>query len=561
MPETPLSQDHETPSSLRTLLWENLGAAALIFGLLEIWRPLYFLTDDNFDGGFPLFTGMGLRMAHGQSPFIADDIYGGNYNLLRDSTSFVWHPVYLLASLLANTPAHFLIMDVVAFFFLMLSAAGFVCLADFLRHELGLKVSDARLMLLTLSFNYSMIVLTTGSSWLNFLGNHSALPWLALGILQPSWRRGLGLVTLFSLHHILGGHLAATVSNTLFLSLFAIGVAIYRRSFLPLIVWGAGYALALLILTPLLVPVLEGFSHATRSEGLTIALMSKFAIPASLFPFSYFLSTFSTLLPMRLVFGLTPVFYASAFVSCAAAWAIVPALMSRARWNVLEGVSLGLVGVAALLIIRPLWVSEILIHLPLLKSMRWPFREILQLQFFLHLFLVLRPPGGTLRFQRLITAAGVFVYVFPLFFLPPPTFFAMKMDRDLLFSGKAARYWERVKEQVGPDACIVPVVNPDLVIFHPFEIPFSLLGAYNFPILYQVKCGSGYSATAPHDQLYIKLPPAINMGIYAPEQKAAVLKERPDVKFITLESVDPLRITLSSRDGPTIDLTPEIPKK
>jgi hypothetical protein len=51
----------------------------------------------------------------------------------------------------------------------------------------------------------------------------------------------------------------------------------------------------------------------------------------------------------------------------------------------------------------------------------------------------------------------------------------------------------------------------------------------------------------------------VNIGVFSPDQKEAILRERPNVKFITLESVDPLRITLSSRDGPTVDLTPLIP--
>jgi hypothetical protein len=37
------------------------------------------------------------------------------------------------------------------------------------------------------------------------------------------------------------------------------------------------------------------------------------------------------------------------------------------------------------------------------------------------------------------------------------------------------------------------------------------------------------------------------------------LAEHPDLKFITLESLQPLRITLSSGTGPAIDLTPFVP--
>jgi hypothetical protein len=287
--------------------------------------------------------------------------------------------------------------------------------------------------------------------------------------------------------------------------------------------------------------------------------MSKFAIPATLFPFSYFFSTFSALLPMRIGFGTTQLYYASAFVSCAAAWSIIPALMSRTRCRGLELLCAGLALLAALMVIRPLWMNAIMSHLPLLKSMRWPFREILQFQFFLHLFLVMRPPGGTVSFQRIFTAAGVFVFLFPLFFLPAPTFHPMRLDRELLFSGRSDRYWAEVKSRLGPDDVIVPVADPEMIRKNPFDVPFSLLGAYNFPILFKVKSVTGYSVTVPRDQLYVTVPPAVNIGVFSPDQKEAILRERPNVKFITLESVDPLRITLSSRDGPTVDLTPLIP--
>ena len=71
----------------------------------------------------------------------------------------------------------------------------------------------------------------------------------------------------------------------------------------------------------------------------------------------------------------------------------------------------------------------------------------------------------------------------------------------------------------------------------------------------------GYSQTAPLDQVDIKIYAYYPYGAYQPEQKAYLLTQRPDLKFITLESLHPLKITLSSRDGPTIDLTPYVPKR
>ena len=91
----------EKDRSWRKLLLDEPGSLRFHFcPLLEIWRPLYFLTDDNLGGGFPLLTGIGQHLLHGQSPFRADYIFGGDYNLSRDCTNFVWHPFFLAASLL-----------------------------------------------------------------------------------------------------------------------------------------------------------------------------------------------------------------------------------------------------------------------------------------------------------------------------------------------------------------------------------------------------------------------------------------------------------------------------
>lgn len=528
---------------------------AAVFALLELWRPLFFLTDDNLDGAFPLLSGIGRRMIHGQSPFVADMLFGGHYNLLRDSSCACWHPVYLLGALLTATPARFLALDLIALVFLLLASGGFVCLADFLRRENHLPLGDARLTLCAQSFTFSMLALCAGSGWITFLANSSALPWLALGILQTRWRRGLLLTTLFSLHQIAGGHLGITVSSTLFLTLFTLGVAWQRRSPTPLLVWLGGGALAVVIYSPLLLPAIEGFSRSGRAAGLGAANMDRFAFPALLLPPSYFLGVLSWRIGTPFLFGFLLPFYAAALASSAAAWVIVPALVSRARWRALEVLCLGLAALAVLFVVRPTWLGEILSHIPVLRSMRWPFREILQLQFFLHLFFILRPLGGPAPFQRVIILLGVFLFVCPLFFVPAPSFNLMAADRHLLVSGAAARYWQNVKALLQPGEVIVPMMKAGLSAQDRYEAPYSLIGAYNYPELFQVTAATGYTLTVPRDQAYLAATTALNSGIYAPSQMDAIRRERPNVRFITLESVKPLRITLSSPKGP-IDLTP-----
>ncbi len=146
---------------LRPLLLRTLALSAVIFALLEVWRPYFFLTDDNLDGGFPVFTEIGRNLLAGHSPFVSHHLFGGHYNLLRDPTFFLWHPVYLLASLLVATPLHLAIVDADAFFMLMLATAGFVTLAHFLRREMPLAISDNWISFYALSYTYTMIALTT----------------------------------------------------------------------------------------------------------------------------------------------------------------------------------------------------------------------------------------------------------------------------------------------------------------------------------------------------------------------------------------------------------------
>ena len=542
----------------RRLLRRNLLVATLIFLAFEAWRPFFFLTDDNLDGGLPFFTEVGKRLLAGHLPYTSEYLFGGHYNLLRDPTFFSWHPLYIIASLLAGTPLRLWIIDVDAFALFMLTVAGFVNLAWYLRRELALRLSDGWIMFYTLSFTYSMIALTTGSSWLTFLGSQSALPWLTLGILQRSWRASLGLIALFSVHQLLGSHPQPTISNGIFLSLFAIGISAGRRSWQPVLCWAGGYALAILVLSPFLIPLVGGFLSSSRSHGVDLTDMSNNNIPFSLFPTSLFCG-------MALWIINPPIHpyttYTLALGSCAAAWCLVAALAGRGKWSVMEQVLLGLLLLIWLMVCRPDWVSAIMARLPLLKSLRWPFRELLQFQFFLHVLLVVRRPGFSPRGRLRLALFGSAIYLVPMLsYRLPPTFNSMTLDRHLLFSGGFDSYWSQVRPLLKPDDRLAVIIPFQLYCDDRFEEPYSLLSTYNYSCLTHVINVWGWSGTPPNDQLFTRNHAFYPFGAFRPEQKAALLAERPDLKFITLESLDPLRITLSSGNAPPVDLTPFIPK-
>jgi hypothetical protein len=552
-----LGERINTQTKLSVLLRNNLLASALIFALLQLWRPFFFLTDDNLDGAYPFFTEMGQHLLAGRSPFVSGHLFGGNYNYLRDPCSFAWHPLYLLTSLLAGTPFRHAIIDINAFVFFMLTTAGFVTLAHYLRREMALTVSDGWIMFYALSFTYTMISMTTGASWLTFLGDYSALPWLVLGILQKTWRSGVGLVLLFSLHQILGGHLSPTVSNTIFLSLFAMGISISRKSWQPILNWSVGYTVAVALALPLLIPMLEGFFMSIRSQGVTLEDMAANNVPFSEFPTSLFMGMSLWIFNSHNHPYTT---YTLAMGSSAAIWCLLPALVSRAKWTGLEVVTIVMLLFGALLICRPVWVSEIMMHLPLFRSMRWPFREFVQFQFFLHLFLLIRPPGLSAVARQISAVFGtgllfISMVIFPL----PPTLNSMGWDRELVLTGGMDRYWEKVRSLLKPTDRIAVLIPIDLYTDDRFEEPYSLLGTYDYAILAGVVNTWGYSPTVPSDQVYTKTYAFYPFGAYLPSQKADLMAENPSLKFIALESLHPLKITLSSRDGPTINLTPFVP--
>jgi hypothetical protein len=552
--------DRGSNTGLGALLRRNLLASALVFLVLELWRPFFFLTDDNLDGGYPFFVEVGHHLLHGQSPFISNHLFGGHYDLSHDMTFFVWHPLYLLVSLLADTPLHLGIIDADAFLLFMIATAGFVCLADHLRREEGVRISDGWLTFFTLSFVYSMIALGTATSWLNFGCNHSALPWLALGILQKKWRAGFLLIALFSLHQILGGNPTPTVSTSLIFSVFAVGLARQRRSWQPLLCWGAGNLAAIALVLPLLMPAMHGFSESVRARGVSMDDMQAYSVSILDFPTALF---FGMALwwthPFNTELLHAHETYILALGSSAAIWCIIPALAGRDRWRPLEWLVLGMIVFTAFLVCRPAFVIRMMTHLPVLKSMRWPFRELLQLQFFIHFFLLLRRPGYAPLTRWRVAVFSAAIYVLPaVTYSLPPTFNAMNWDRRLLLSGKYQDYWAQVRPLLKPTDRVAVLISRPLYDSDRFDIPYTLLGTYNYACIEGIMNTSGYSSTTPLGQLYTRVG-YYPFGAYIPEQRQDLLRDHPDVKFITLESLQPLKITLSSGTGPTIDLTPFVP--
>ena len=537
------------------------AACLFLFFLLQLWRPCYFLTDDNLSCGLPIFTEMGRNLRAGHLPFTSQYLFGGNYNFLRDMDTMAWHPFTLLPALLADTAARFWILDIEAFCLLVMGTAGFTLLACRLRDEMAIAIPDGYIVFYTLSFIFSTFMLTIGSAWMNFLANQSALPWLAYAILDRKIARGTFLVALVTIHEMLIGFLPLNVTTGLVMTLFTLGVVRWRRSGAAFFTWYAGNVLAISVLLPLLLLVMNGFSHSERMIGVPLTQLTAHAIPTATFVFSFFLGNWSELLATwagdHTLESLTfP--YVTSVMASAASLCVIPTLFNRARWQPLDKVCLLLAGLLLVWIVRPQWLAEVMSHLPFFRSMRWAFREGLLFLFFAHLLLILRFPAQGRRTLACVSVASLLLFLLPLPFIRVPTLNPLELDRQLLFTGKAERFWAGVKTQLKPADSVATVLDIAYFRANAGDIPYTLLDTADFPAFFQVRSISGYSPTAPSDQISVKTVPEWWFGGFTERQAAQLMAERPDVKILRVKTTHPLRIIMSSGDGPEVDLTPYI---
>lgn len=549
-----------TTSPLAPLLCLQCLATLICFFCLQWWRPYYFLTDDNLCAGLPFITDIGRRLLAGRSLFYSDYIFGGNYNLLRDAMYFSWDPLLILSSLLEATPARLAILDVLALFHILLCSTGFCLLLHHLRATDRIPLTNGRLLFIVLSYTFSMYALIVGSSWLNYLGPYSALPWLVYALLHPKRLVGISLIVLFQAHTLLFGHANPLIFNGVCLGILSLVLSYRDRSPAPFLRLFIGVALALLIITPLLLPSLHGFTETRRFQGMSSTSLSIFRLPPLTFILSYFISSFSVVSlawENGFRFGELQVWAGYAMVSCAASWMLLGALFSRAKWSLLQSACLGLSLLAAVFVIRPDFITNAMTHVPILRSLRWPFRETLQFLFFIHVLIALRP---NLRpwLDRGLAVIGLIFFFVPIVSFSAPSLNELTLDRRLLFSGEAARYWSKVRQHLQSDEKITLVIANQTVERESCIIPFILLGAYNYPMLLELPSASGYSQSAPASQLYLNRRSDLRTGSYDKENIPLLKQKRPDLRFVHLESLHPLKLTLIGNGAqPDIDLTPD----
>jgi hypothetical protein len=485
-----------------------LGGTVAGWALLQVCRPRFFLTDDTFSLFFPIWVSVGRALREGRPFWICEELFGGGYNLAADSQMIpLWHPVAMVLSLLGDTPLESWMADLLALMNLLLASAGFYYLIRRLE-RCGLAAGPPWLKgLVALSWTFSMYVLQLGSSGIWYLANVAALPWMVGAVCEERPRRACLVMALAVFHGAVGGYPSCFIY-----SMISLGIPMaWRlareprwvcRGALPGVLLGGMMAL------PFLLPALLALPASVRGGAIPVEVASECRYPLPVLLASLFGGSLSARMGEIVLFGKMAHAYALG-VSAVAGLAVLGLWRGVGRWSSWDGV-LGVGWMLALVLVsRPDVVGEVIHHLPVLSSLRWPHKEMFLAVFWLHL-MALRGTQASARLQAVAAGYGVAVWALPLLLAGMPSLNEHALSRALYLSGEARRHWEAVRALNPP--ILAPALEDDVaedVARYP-EIPWILLGSHNFPAWAGVRSWTGYSATLPQ-QLFQRQPPLANV--------------------------------------------------
>ena len=522
-----------------TLLLAFVGAL-----LLQLWRPYFFLTCDTISGVLPVTTEAYRRLWEGRSPFYNEYLFGG-FDMRADPGNFtLWNPLVLPFTFLARTRFYYVLPDIVGTLSLVAIAGAFCWSALRLRRVLDLPIPNALIVALSLSYAFTPYNFIVGASWLGFLNAQAAYPVILAGAFERDWRRALAIQAAGLLYAIFGGHMHLTMMLMIFAALTVVLAAIVQRRVRPILVWAGAGLVTLILILPLLWPAIVGFSQTSRSAGVSTAVQSADNIALPALSVAFLLGPLCQGLVGGIPIDLSDPTYNLAIAFALVNLPLVGFLVWKRGWNALE---IGLAALALLTMVfiaRPHWLAEIFSSLPLLKSLRWPFREIAVLHFFTHaLFLVAFRPL-TRRPARTTVLAGCAggMLAFALVFLcTAPTFWLFEPDRRLIISGEADRYWDALKENHGLDSGprrFVVEAEPPVLMRYRSSVPFSLLGGFNFASLFRVHNVDGFSVTPPPNAQWLKKELGVESwfwgGVFSTRAVDRIVAAHPDIQRIVL---------------------------
>lgn len=529
-----------------TILLSFVGAL-----LLQCWRPYFFLTDDAIADWLPPAVEAYRRLWEGRWPFYNEYVFGGVHVLGDPGVFTLLSPWALLSSFLAKTPYYFALADVLGTLSLITLAAAFCWSALQLRGRFNLPISTVWIVVLSFSYAFTPFNFIVNASWVGFFNAPTALPVIFAAAFEPRWRRALALQTGALLYAMFGGHMHPFTVLILTGSGLLVAVAAIQRRWQPVFVWAAAGTLVLVIASPILVPALMGFGQDRRSAGLPVQWASFQRVPLVPLVESFLFGPLSPASQENDIIDTSDHLYALTIAFSLVNIPLIAALACRRRWNRVELCLLGGLLCTAVNIVRPRWLAEVYAHLPMLRSLRWPFREIATLHFFTHtLFLFIFQPAlaGTRRLAALVSASvGLLVYAL-VFFCAAPTFWLFGVDRRLLTSGEADRYWTELKTSGGlrPDASFIVEAAPALLGPWRPAVPFVVLGGFDHAAMFRVHNVAGFSPSPPpaslHEQMEeIRTKPYFWGGVYNHEAAMNMLATRPGTERIVLTGMAPTR--------------------
>jgi hypothetical protein len=528
--------------------WRCVGLGLLVIALLEAWRPFYFLTDDNMAHWVPLVVGIGRNLLSGRSPFFMPQLYGG-YDMLRDAGALCfWNPLVLGLSLLGQTPLRLALADIFVGFNLLLAAFCSAHLLLLWRRRLALPLSDRRLMFLALSYAFSAYAIIVGASWGNYMANAASLPLMLLGLFAERRHRGVVLFACGMAHGVLAGHPSPWLFSLMGVCALAAAWSYLHRTPEPLLRGLLGGALMLSATAPLLVLALGGFGGTARNTSFSIEETLMMRVPLPVFIASWQGGPLGALGGPFAIVQLAPGL-GFAIVAVAFSHTALSSLFTRGPSRVpgLERVLLGLMLLTALLVVRPLWLQQVLSDVPLVRSLRFPFREVWLFHFWTMLWLALRLPRLSPRAMRLSACSGTLLVALSLLPFGPPSFTQMSADRDALISGRAFRFWDGVRAELPAGSRVLGVMENAVMEAQQDEVPSALLGAYNYPALFDVPGASGYVILGLESGARRRGDVRGPSGMWTPTSARQKLQKEPNLVLMRLQSLKPLAIVRQDR--------------
>ena len=523
--------------SQRALLGWTAFFTVIGWLLLQLWRSHYFLTDDNLSQNMPVNIAAARRLWSGQNVFWEPNLYGGFD--LRGNSSLIslWNPFALLVSPLALTPLKFWIIDARVGLQMVVASVAFAALLVRWREVYDLQLSDKRLIFLALSFTFCSYNLVVAASWHDYIAMSLSAPLALWGLWH--WRRLTGSIAVgyAVAHGLLAGHPGPWSYFLVGFSVLALAQSALERDSEKARRWFIGAFGGVVATLPFLVPAALEFGHLSRAAAQTTVEASAMALPWQTALFSPFVGSFAGLFSAPFhIFYLSPA-HSFAIACSLASGLIALGLFNRQTWSGLQIVLASLAIAALLLAIRPAWLAQIMAHLPVFRSLRWPFKEVFWVVLGLHLLAALRAQPVPKLWQRGIIICGVLGWATSMLGRAAPSFNPMLADRAFLLSGRAETYWREEKADPKFATPFVTVAPPDLLRSPKRQdIVFSRLGAYNYPALFEVKSASGYKAGGFDWNLAQKLAGEEPSGAIAPAQVETLHRERPDIGFHYLQT-------------------------